>query len=43
MADIRETGTSGLKYGEGTLNNNSSEINFEELMSNIGSLKRASA
>jgi hypothetical protein len=43
MGDIRETGPKGLRYGEGTLDNNSSELNFEELMTNIGSLKKASA
>lgn len=43
MGDIRETGPRGLRYGEGTLDNNSSELNFEELMSNIDNFKKASA
>jgi hypothetical protein len=34
MGDIRETGVKGLKFGEGTLNN-SSNLDFNELMNNI--------
>jgi hypothetical protein len=41
MGDIRETGVKGLKFGEGTLNN-SPNLDFDELMSNIQAYKQAS-
>ena len=44
MADIRETGTRGLRYGEGTLDNNSpEELSFEQAMANMNRFKGASA